>query len=267
VEPNLYNTIHCRNARQHDRRKHRLRLPATAFTLIEVLVVIAIIAILAGLLLPTLSSAKAKGRTAGCLNNLNQLALCFQMYSAENDGTLAENYQTGTNSWVRGDMKVLTDSTNETMIRQGRLFPYGNNPAIYHCPADSFQTNGLPRVRSYSMNSWIGSRQMEAELQSREYRTFLKENEITAMGPSRLWVLADEHEESIDDCWFLVTMDDSKPFASFPAARHQRGYCLNFADGHAEFYKLRDPKTLTPASRVGTANLDWVKLKQVTTSR
>jgi len=45
-----------------------------AFTLIEPLVVVAIIAILAGLLLPSLSAAREKARRASCLSNLNQMA-------------------------------------------------------------------------------------------------------------------------------------------------------------------------------------------------
>jgi prepilin-type N-terminal cleavage/methylation domain-containing protein len=47
--------------------------PKSAFTLIEMLVVIAIIAILAALLLPVLSAAKAKAQRAACMNNLRQL--------------------------------------------------------------------------------------------------------------------------------------------------------------------------------------------------
>ena len=54
-----------------------------AFTLIELLVVIAIIGILAALLLPTLSRAQAKGRSARCQSNLRQLGLGLGMYASD----------------------------------------------------------------------------------------------------------------------------------------------------------------------------------------
>src|ERR1039457_17999 len=138
--------------------------PGNAFTLTELLLVIAIIAILAALLMPALATAKSKGKQTACLNNLRQLVLSFQMYSADNDGKLAPNTplaEPGVNCWVLGDMKVSTDSTNTAIIRQGKLFPYANQLDLYRCPTDPSRANAEPRVRSYSMNSWVGSRYME----------------------------------------------------------------------------------------------------------
>ena len=83
-------------------------------------------------------------------------------------------------------------------------------------------------------------------------------------------MLLDEHEVSIGDAWFLVTMDDSKPFASAPATRHQQGYGLNFADGHVEAMKLRDANSKSLGNQypqISPKNSDWLQLKQMTTVR
>src|SRR3989442_14344933 len=68
---------------------------AHAFTLVELLVVIAIIAILAALLLPALSKAKSKAHSIACLNNLKQLQLAWTMYADDNRDRLVPNFAGG----------------------------------------------------------------------------------------------------------------------------------------------------------------------------
>lgn len=62
--------------------------PRHGFTLVELLVVISVIAILASLLLPALARAKARARSAQCLNNLRQLGLYTFLYADAHNGRL-----------------------------------------------------------------------------------------------------------------------------------------------------------------------------------
>jgi len=242
----------------------------SAFTLLELLLVIAIIAVLAALLLPALAIGPLKSRQIACSNNLKQLALAASLYTADNEGRLAENSPASqglalqvTNNWIMGNMRVRGEATNADLIRASKFFPYANNVSVFRCPADLTTMNGALEVRSYSMNSWLGGRSMEGENFAR-YRTFTRESELNAAGPARIWELADEDLFTIDDGYFLVTMNDFQPFASFPGARHGRSYGLDFGDGHAESISLRDPTSI-PGNRITDRNQDWLRLKNLIT--
>ena len=88
--------------------------------------VIAIIAILAGMLLPALAKAKAKGQGAYCLNNTKQLTLCWVMYAGDNDDFLVSNsIRAGNkNSWIDPvyNMRNKDDAQNTRHLEQGKLF-------------------------------------------------------------------------------------------------------------------------------------------------
>jgi prepilin-type N-terminal cleavage/methylation domain-containing protein/prepilin-type processing-associated H-X9-DG protein len=71
-----------------------------AFTLLELLVTIAIIAVLAGLLLPSLGRAKARVKRVACFNGMRQRAFAAHTYAEGNDGFLPrEEAVDGPNSW------------------------------------------------------------------------------------------------------------------------------------------------------------------------
>ncbi|MBI4472409.1 MAG: prepilin-type N-terminal cleavage/methylation domain-containing protein [Acidobacteria bacterium] len=78
---------------------------AKGFTLVELLVVVAIIALLAALLLPALGRAKENGRVAVCLSNLRQISVALQFYTDDNRGYLPPIWAIDSNgTWDKGQM-------------------------------------------------------------------------------------------------------------------------------------------------------------------
>ena len=270
-----------------------------AFTLIELLVVIAIIAILAAMLLPALSKAKLKAQQIQCVSDLKQLDLCWSMYNPDNDGRLVSSAPTlrsgvlNPDSWCPGLAVVpnqaaygvvtpgVLDATNKLALEKGKLWKYNQAHAIYRCPADKRNVNGVPYVRSLSMNGWIGGLSFgdpsgfsvtygsQANLNSLIYRFMLKDSEIAR--PAATWVMLDEDKDSINDSMFVVDMGIGRGLADAPSRVHNNGYGINFADGHAEIYKLKDPRSINwkpgglPIAKDNPINVDWQALTNVTT--
>ncbi len=109
-----------------------------AFTLIEMLVVIAIMAILAAILLPVLSQATERGRSTSCRNNLHQIGMALETYIDENNNYLPVMWDQATNG-------PPTNSVNKVLMNQL------STTNVLRCPSDNqkiFELTGS----SYSWN-------------------------------------------------------------------------------------------------------------------
>jgi prepilin-type processing-associated H-X9-DG protein/prepilin-type N-terminal cleavage/methylation domain-containing protein len=112
-----------------------------AFTLVELLIVIGVIAILAGLMLPALTQAKFSARRIVCVNNLRQLGLASQMYWDDNDGDCFR-YILGTSNsgtiywfgwiepWVPGN-----EGSRRFDPAAGALYRYLGGRGVEVCPS------------------------------------------------------------------------------------------------------------------------------------
>ncbi|MBC8001564.1 MAG: prepilin-type N-terminal cleavage/methylation domain-containing protein [Opitutaceae bacterium] len=237
-------------------RRH-CSLHSWAFTLTELLVVIAVIAILAALLLPSLSRSKSQALGVSCLNTLKQLQTCFAMYVHDNNDTLPPNnfvYNvnsgqpiTKSRSWCPGNTRIDNTTTN---IERGLLFPYNRSVAIYRCPAD-LSTIETPegvklsqvRTRSYNMSQSVNGEPDPGLLGVLSYQKY---SEIIDPPPSRLMVFIEVHDGGILDSLFGIPPTNSfynGYWFDLPSGRHNQGGTLSFADGHAERWKWAAPKT------------------------
>jgi prepilin-type processing-associated H-X9-DG protein len=251
---------------------------STAFTLIELTVVIFVVAALAATLVSGVARTQPNGKAVRCLNNLRQFAAAWTMYSADSAEKVANNYGVSQtldainfrafDNWVNNVMTWGASSsvydvsnTNVFWLTNGVLGKYlSSSPDVFKCPADTFLSTvqaaaGFKqRLRSISMNSVFGHFSPYGDptwtgvnWAFPQYVQYLKQASVPK--PAKTWLVIDEHPDSINDGYF-VNSPSASNWQDIPSSLHSRGCGFGFVDGHTEMRKWR---SVTSIHAVGFA--------------
>ena len=203
---------------------HRVR----AFTLVELLVVIGIIALLISILMPALSKAKEAANRTACMSNQRQLTRAWTIYAQDNKGILI-NPATDSTGWIGA-------ANDEASIRGGLMWKYTRSLAIYHCPCDYSW-----HLASYTINDYLNGSWSAISPHARKTSNIHKASET--------FVFIDEFDPRIAGSGVnqgaFVVLKSGAQWVDFPAQWHSRGYPVSFADGHGEYYRMSDQRTWT----------------------
>jgi prepilin-type N-terminal cleavage/methylation domain-containing protein/prepilin-type processing-associated H-X9-DG protein len=129
-----------------------LRKPSSGFSLVEMLVVIAILAVLIGILVPIVSSTRRNARNVACASNMRQIALGLIAYASQNKGSYPPNSAESGQFWyleaLIGQHITAPDKVGRAgAVPAGADASVGLAGGVFVCPDDREDS-----VRSYSMN-------------------------------------------------------------------------------------------------------------------
>lgn len=257
-----------------------------AFTLVELLVIVATLGLCALTIVPALARSKPGSQAAQCLNNNRQLCLAWRMYADDNHEFLVYSSDDGTvnaNTGVAGDWQNnyawtwshldfnpanFANWDPTVNITKRVLWPFLNNTNAEKCPADRSYVvvNGKtkPRVRTMLMNLYLGGFASANGTSGNDggwgfadrYRIFQKMSDLdgtASLRPADTFVFLDEREDAIGWGNFLVNMTGYGGQANLysfggdlPGMYHNGACNFSFADGHAAPKRWVDPRTTPP---------------------
>jgi prepilin-type N-terminal cleavage/methylation domain-containing protein/prepilin-type processing-associated H-X9-DG protein len=219
------------NPMNHQPPRPRWRFPA-AFTLIEILVVIAILAVLAALLLPAVRSVDGRAKETKCLSNLRQVGVAMTLYQAQNDGRFPEAYDVYAgpgvprSTWIAKLIPLIGGKDNDQV-----------DPAsVFNCPSRkplSGKAQWWADGSSFAMNTQIANANWN-------YRASMVPE------PSKIVWVAEIVETNTE---WVRTSDGLPGFGATMAFRHARDHTnVVFCDGHAE-RRSREDLVFQPTDR------------------
>jgi prepilin-type N-terminal cleavage/methylation domain-containing protein len=199
------------------------------FTLMELLVVLAVIAILAALLLPAISHARGAARKTVCLNNLHQIDLAVRLY--------VDDHADAINAISNNEAVYFTykRSISPYLLRNGSA----TNDALFTCPADDFDCT-LPPIQElflFQNVSGIGFHHLAETLYSSYFfngeahddKTRLAGKSLTSVPDPARRVLTAELSAAI-----AFSAHERKQPSQFNNAKNVAG----FVDGHVDFIPI-----------------------------
>ena len=183
--------------------------PFRGFSLIEVLVVIGIIAVLIGLMIPSLARAREQAKLAACSSHLRQLAIAMQMYTDSNHDRFPAPAWAGDpepDDWIYWQKGRVTAQGVLTAYLGRSSTPGSINAAILRCPSDDYQVhqqtvglNGQPDQYqySYAFNERVCNHDNRKNGVATLVRGHIK-------SPSKKILVIDESTQTIrDGCWYV----------------------------------------------------------------
>jgi prepilin-type N-terminal cleavage/methylation domain-containing protein/prepilin-type processing-associated H-X9-DG protein len=236
------NSIELRAAHPENGPPVRRPRHQSAFTLIELLVTVGIIAMLIGLLLPAINSARRAAQKAECATNMHKLTSAWAQYANVNRGALVLAGFSGHWSNQPYDGQILAMSwiatgSDTDQIRKGAIWPFTQSIRIYKCPGDP----GEP-LRSYAANVFVSGPLGEVAWKQDAWGPNISRLEQIRNASETVWLI---EEASPTQLGFIIPPLGDQ-WLNKPAAFHRDGLNLSFTDGHVEYYRFADGKKPGP---------------------
>ncbi len=89
-----------------------------------------------------------------------------------------------------------------------------------------------------------------------QFYRYDKMSDIKTPDPTKLWVVVDEHPDSVNDAWLMPIINDGNSFGDLPASYHNGACGFGFSDGHSEIHRWLEAETKVPVTTRGYTS-EW----------